>query len=262
MDDTKVTIEDDFLNTLSVYMKDSKELDVKQIYKLFPDINKKTISWRLYDLKRQGKIYRTGHGYYSMSEKVKHTAAGYEYLQKRSREVYDVVSEYGYEFYISGLDALVGEILHIPEQYSTILIVEEAGIHEIKEVLNSKDFFAISEKEKELFLNDSIKNRVDVIILNGKDLSLAYEAIADKEKGFIDLYYAITRFEYGISIPELSRIYESMERNKSITTINMKKSAKDRGIATEINWLLELGKVSKKTIEFMAYQMRELQLTL
>lgn len=259
MDDKKVTIEDDFLNTISEYMKDSKELDVKQIYKLFPDINKKTISWRLYDLKRQGKIYRTGHGYYSMSEIVKHTAAGYEYLQKKSREVYDIVSEYGYEFYISGLDALVGEVLHIPEQYPTILIVEEAGIHEIKEALNSKNFFVISEKEKKLFFNDFIKNKVDVIIFKGKDFSLAYEAIADKEKGFIDLYYAITRFEYATSIPELSRIYESMERNKSINTIKMKKSAKDRGITTEINWLLELSKASKKTIEFMAYQTRGIQ---
>jgi len=259
MDDNNVTIEESFLNEISVYMKNGQELDIKQIYKLFPNINQKTISWRLYDLKQQGKIYSSGHGYYSMSEKIKHTAAGYNYLQKRSKEVFDIVSEYGYEFYLSGLDALVGEILHIPEQYPTILVVEQAGIYEIKEALNSKNFFVISEKEKKLFFNDFIKNKVDVIILNGKDFSLVYEAIADKEKAFIDLYYAITRFEYGFSIPELSRIYESMERNKSITTIKMKKSAKDMGIASEINWLLELGKVSKKTIEFMEYQMREAQ---
>jgi len=45
----------------------------------------------------------------------------FEYLQKKSKNVYDVVSEYGYEFYITGLDALVGEILHVPDQFMVLL---------------------------------------------------------------------------------------------------------------------------------------------
>ncbi len=257
MGENKLTMEEKFFRSISKYLENREELDIKRIYNIFPDVNKKTISWRLYNLVQQGRIYRTGHGYYAMTEKKGNNAAGYNYLQRKSKEVYDLVSEYGYQFYISGLDSLIGEILHIPEQYPVILIVEEKGIDEIKEALNNKKVFTISENDKKLIDNSIIKNKIEVIILRGKDFSLASEYIAHKEKGFVDLYYAITRLEYIFSIPELSRIYESMERNKSIIITSMKKSAKDRGIVTEINWLLELNKASKKSIEFMDYQMRK-----
>jgi hypothetical protein len=34
----------------------------------------------------------------------------------------------------------------------------------------------------------------------------------------------------------------------------MKMAAKDRGITTEINWLIGLSKASEKALEFMRYQ--------
>jgi len=73
------------------------------------------------------------------------------------------------------------------------------------------------------------------------------------------LYYAVTRMEYGISIPELSRIYRNMKRNNSIAITKIKKSAKDRGISTEINWLIEIDKASEKALEFMIYQIEEVK---
>ena len=213
----------------------------------------------MYKLVEQGKLYRTGHGYYARSEKKEHNAAGYDYLQNKSKKVYDTLMEYGYDFYISGLDSLVGEILHLPEQYPVILVVEKDWVDVIKEILNDKNLFVVSEKDKRILDDDTIRNKIDVIIFKGKNFSLASDYIANKEKGFVDLYYAATRFEYGISIPELSRIYESMGRNHSIASIKMKKAGRDRGIATEMNWLLELKKASRKTIEFMAYQIQERQ---
>lgn len=258
-DNNKLTVDQNFLNVIKENLKDGEELELRRIYKLFPEVSRATVSWRLHKLVEQGKLYRTGHGYYSLKNRSEHSAAGYDYLQKKSKKVYDAVTEYGYEFYISGLDSLVGEILHIPEQHPVILVVEEIGFDEIKEALNNNEFFAVTEKDKNLLDNGTIKNKVDVIMLKGKDFSLATDYIADKEKGFVDLYYAITRLEYSFSIPELSRIYESMGRNNSIASIKMKKAAKDRGISIEINWLLELKKVSKKTAEFMAYQIKEAQ---
>lgn len=71
------------------------------------------------------------------------------------------------------------------------------------------------------------------------------------------MYYAVTRMEYGVSIPELSHIYQSLQRNNSIAIAKMKKAAKDRRIASEINWLMELNKASEKTLEFMSYQIKE-----
>lgn len=63
--------------------------------------------------------------------------------------------------------------------------------------------------------------------------------------------------EYGVSTPELSRIYRNMKRNNSVAITKIKKSAKDRGISTEINWLIEIDKASEKVLEFMFFQIKE-----
>ena len=130
-----------------------------------------------------------------------HNAAGYEYLQKNSQIVYDTLIEYGYNFYISGLDALVGELLHIQERYPSILVIEVSGISEMQEVLSEKDLIVLTEKDRNVIDNISLKSKIDIIILKGKDFSLSVDHIAQKEKGFIDLYYAVTRMDYGISVP-------------------------------------------------------------
>lgn len=254
-----MTVDEKFYKVLTEHMQEGDELSVKKIYSLFPEINPKTVSWRLYALVQQGKLHKTGHGYYALTKMDEHNAAGYDYLQKKSQNVYDLVIDYGYNFYITGLDSLVGEILHIPEKYPVLLVVEEAGIKEIQEALSEKEFFVLTEKDRNIIEKSTIKNKIDVIILKGKDFTVSVDNIAQKEKGFVDLYYAVTRMEYGISIPELSRIYQSMQRNNSIAATRIKNAARDRRISTEINWLLELKKASEKVLEFMDYQIKEAQ---
>lgn len=61
-------------------------------------------------------------------------AAGCEYLQRKSKEIYNILTKYGCDFYIFGMDSLVGEILHMPEMYPVLIIAEESGIKEIQEV--------------------------------------------------------------------------------------------------------------------------------
>ncbi len=155
------------------------------------------------------------------------------------------------------MDSLVGEILHMPENYPVLTIIEESGIKEIQEVLNERDMIVLTEKDHDILEKTILRNKVDVILLKGKDFSLATDNISQKEKGFVDLYYAVTRMKYGVSVPELSRIYQSLQRNNSIAMAIMKAAAKDRGIAIKINWLIELNKASEKTIEFMSYQIKE-----
>lgn len=252
-----MTVDEKFLNELSKHMKKSEELSLKMIYSLFPEMNKKTISWRLYSFVQKGMIFNTGHGIYSLkSNNEDNLSAGYEYLQRKSKEIYDILTEYGYDFYITGMDALVGEILHIPQNYPVLIVIEESGIKEIQEVLNEKDMIVLTEKDRGLLDKKILRNKVDVILLIGKDFSLATDNISQKEKGFIDLYYAVTRLEYAVSVPELSRIYQSLKRNNAITMAKIKKAAKDRGIYVEINWLIEMNKASEKTIEFMSYQIK------
>lgn len=247
-----------FLSELSDNMNSGDELSLKMIYSLFPKMNRKTISWRLYSLVQQGKLYRTGHGIYSIQKENENNAArGYEYLQRKSKKIYDILIDYGYDFYITGIDSLIGEILHIPENYPVLIIIEESGMMEIQELLNEREFIVLTEKDRDMLEKTILRNKVDVILLKGRDFSLATDNISQKEKGFIDLYYAVTRMEYGISVPELSRIYQSLQRNNSISMAKMKTAAKDRGIVTEIKWLMELKKVSGKTLDFMSYQIKE-----
>lgn len=258
MNKENMTVDEKFLSELSKHMNNGDELSLKVIHSLFPEINKKTISWRLYSLVQQGKLYKTGHGIYSMNRNIEdNVAAGYEYLQRKSKEIYDILTGYGYDFYITGMDSLVGEILHMPENYPVLVVIEESGMKEIQEVLNESDMIALTEKDRDLLEKTILRNKVDVILLKGKDFSLATDNVSQKEKGFVDLYYAVTRMEYGVSVPELSRIYQSLQRNKSISMAKIKAAAKDRGISVEINWLIELNKVSEKTIEFMSFQIKE-----
>jgi len=257
MNKENMTIDEKFLVELSK-QGNNNEFSLKMIYSLFPEMNKKTISWRLYSLVQKGKLYKTGHGIYSLNKNNEdNVSAGYEYLQRKSKEIYDILNDYGYDFYISGLDSLVGEILHMPENYPVLIIVEETGIKEIQDVLYEKDLIVLTEKDRDILEKSFLRNKVDVILLKGRDFSLATDNISQKEKGFIDLYYAVTRMEYGVSIPELSRIYHSLQRNHSVAMAKMKSAAKDRGVSIEINWLIEMNRASEKTLEFMSYQIKE-----
>lgn len=257
MDAESTTIKEKFYKELTKRMENGEEISIKQIYSLFPEIKSKTISWRIHELVEHGKLQNTGHGYYSLYKMNEHNAAGYDYLQNKSQMVYDIVMDYGYDFYVTGLDSLIGEILHVPEAYPVLLVVEEAGIKEVQDALSEKGLIVFTEKEKGIIEKSVIKNKIDAIIFKGKKFSLSTGHIAQKEKGFVDLYYATTRMEYGISIPELSRIYQSLIRNRSLARAKLKDAARDRGIITEVNWLMDINKASDKVLEFMSYQMKK-----
>ncbi len=251
------TIKEKFYKELTKHMENGGEVSIRQIYSWFPEIKSKTISWRIHELVEQGKLQNTGHGYYALSKMDEHNAAGYDYLQNKSQMVYDIVMNYGYDFYITGLDSLIGEIPHVPEAYPVLLVVEEAGIKEVQYALSEKGLIVFTEKDKSIIETSVIKNKIDVVIFKGKKFSLSTRHVAQKEKGFVDLYYAVTRMEYGISIPELSRIYQNLQRNRSLARAKLKDAARDRGIITEVNWLMEINKASDKVLEFMSYQMKK-----
>lgn len=233
------------------------EIDINQIYALYPDINRKTISWRVYDLCQQEKMYKVGHGLYSLEAMALHESAGYDYIQKKAKSVYDIMIQYGFEFYVSGIDALIGELLHLPEQYPVLLAVEKKGIREAEEILNKNGFFAILSKDKNILNRSIIREKVDVIILVFNNRNLAKDNIALKEKAFVDLYYMVTRLNYGVSIQELYRIYENMARNKVVSKLKLKESASEYKIVDEIIWLTEVGGLPNQAKEFMQRVLQE-----
>ena len=251
------TTDDKFYNEIAKYLDSGRQLNIKEIYEKFNEVNQKTVSWRLHILVQQGKLFKAGYGYYSLNNPEEHIALGYEYLQKTSKAIFDIAVNYGYKFYITGLDALTGEILHVPEQFPVLLVAEEMAFDDLLEAFSDKGYLVLTEKNRAALKDKTIRKKADVFMIKGKDFSLAINGMASKEKGFVDLYYAMTRFEYIVSVPELSRIYKSMMRNETVTVFKIKKAAKDRGIETEIGWLLDLEKIPKKAKEFMKIQLGE-----
>ncbi len=255
MKKVKSTIDDEAYFVIAKHLKTKGTISIKEIYDLFPGTNEKTISWRLYKLVQQGRLFREGHGYYSLIREENHLALGYNYLQHFSKEIYDFMQEYGYEFYLTGLDALGGELLHIPERFPVLVVLEEKWLKEVQNDLAQKEYLVLTENDIASIKTSSIKSRVDIILMSGKDFSMSAANIANKEKGFIDLYYAVTRLDYPLSIPEMSRTYESMQRNETVTKLRLSQAAKDRGIRPEIDWLTGLNNYKEKTKEFMKYQL-------
>ena len=66
--DNRVSSLNDMFLKLSKNMATENELSLKEIYQLFPEINKNTISWRLHTLVQEVELYKTGHGFYSLKK--------------------------------------------------------------------------------------------------------------------------------------------------------------------------------------------------
>ena len=58
-------------------METEPELNVRKIYSMFPEVNPKTVLWRLHKLVQQGKLFKTGRGYYSVKAEKEHHSAYY-----------------------------------------------------------------------------------------------------------------------------------------------------------------------------------------
>ena len=237
-------------NKLKHNFKDRSSFNLKEVRGLFPEVKSKTVSWFLYKMVQNKKINKVGHNEYTFLEK-NNLALGFEYISEKGKKIYELLQELGYEYYISGIDALIGELLHIPETYPIIVIVEEGGIIEIKEYLEDENYSVLIEQNKAIMKEQFLKKHTDVIILSGKKFDLSYEGVANKEKAFVDLYYAVTRLDYSFSLQELYRVYESMTRKKNITNTEFIKASIDRKIRNEIEYILNFKKMPEYAKEFI-----------
>ena len=258
MDLSKKAIGNEFYDELLKHLESGKEMGIRQIYSLFPEIAENTLRWRLHKLVKLGKLQRGGQGQYLLYKIAANSAAGYSSIQELSKKVYNIVIDFGYNFYLTGLDSLIGDVLHVPEKYPVLIVIDDPGIIDLQNALSENGLLVFTEKDRGIIGKSTVRDIIDVFILRGKSFDFSKDHIARKEKGFIDLYYAVTRLEYGVSVQELSRIYQSLIRNQSLAPLIMKRAAIDRGIHTEINWLTDLRRTPAKAREFMMYQDREI----
>lgn len=76
--------------------------------------------------------------HYALNELNEHNPERYNYIQKKSQMVCDIVIYFGFDFYITGLDSLIGEMFHVPEKYTVLLVVEKSRISKVQEILSEK----------------------------------------------------------------------------------------------------------------------------
>lgn len=247
----------DFYTSLKKVMRGKPSLEIADIYIAFPDMNVKTVSWYLYKLVRDGKITRVKHGVYSLKEAL-NLAVMYDQIQIASQKLYDEMQEYGYPFCISGIDALIGKMQHVPERYPIIMVVEKKSMPQIRQELITNSRIVVSIDNAKILNKNLPVDKVNVMLLSGKNYSsLSSESVAYPEKGFVDLYYAVTRMRYPVSVQELSRTFDSLVGDKAFSRIKMFNAAKDTGITDEITWLLGIAKMPDFAIQFAKMKLNE-----
>ena len=241
---------------------DSPEFTVADIRQLFPQTNPKTVNWKIFKLIQRDLLTRQAQGTYSLkkadSEEV--SSSEYDYLSNRARRVYGILQNFGYEYYISGLDGLSEDLLHFPENFPVIAVTEKAGLLELQEELINNQLTVMTQKNYSSKFDRIFSNNFDVILLQGKNFELAKQGIAVKEKAFIDLYYAVTRMNYAFSVQELERTFDTLIRKKAIMSFRIKEAAKDLSISNEIEYIMNISKLPEAARSFAQIRLEKSEL--
>jgi len=241
---------------------DSPEFTVADIRQLFPQTNPKTVNWKIFKLIQRDLLTRQAQGTYSLkkADREEVSSSEYDYLSNRAKKVYGILQNFGYEYYISGLDGLAEDLLHLPENFPVIAVTEKAGLLELQEELISNQLTVMTQKDYSSKFDRIFSNNFDVILLQGKNFELAKQGIAVKEKAFIDLYYAVTRMNYAFSVQELERTFDTLIRKKAIMSFRIKEAAKDLSISNEIEYIMNISKLPKAARSFAQIRLEKSEL--
>ena len=152
------------------------------------------------------------------------------------------MDELGFYYYISGLDILAKYMLHIPEQYPVIAFIEKAAKEEIYNNLLAEGFEVIEPQYTKKMYEDAMfsgSHNMQVILYTTEDFQYSSEGLASIEKAFADLYFAITRNGYPLSLQELVRIYQNLSRLGNIDKKKLITVASRRNIQYDIRFIVE-----------------------
>ena len=227
-----------FKDSLLSYLMMNGRLTTQEIYSLFPEMNQKTVSWHLNQEVMKGNIRKSGHGVYEIGSHIPEKEERQENIPQLSKLVYECLSASGYDFYLSGLDCLNGLAFKVDGQYPVILCVKKDCLKDVQLLLMREFDLAITEEEKDLLSEENLKRRIQFVVLKSNDFTLQKEHFAFKEKAFVDLYYAVTRLEYPLDVSELPHVLSLISPN----VYRFRRATKDRGLSSELNFLLSYNK--------------------
>ncbi len=209
-----------------------------------------TVRWTLANLVDLGKIAHIGHGVYSLKPREKQMAS--PQLSLLARKVKSILEESGILFFISGLDILVGYMIHVPEKYPVLAFVEQTNIENSQELLTRQKIDSIiNPKANEFEKFQNLPSLGEIVILRKtNEFNYSYEGLAEPEKAFVDLYFEVTRASYPLSLSELGRIYLNMQRRGSINEKRLSKIAIRRSLHHDIRFILNYMKISEHAFKF------------
>ena len=223
-----------FQDRLLSALKQKDYLTTQDIYSLFSGMNRNTVSWHLHEELDKGTVVRTCQGRYSLSSGIPEQEERFSKIPELSRKAHEVLADSGYRYYLSGLDCMNGLGFRVDGSYPIIVCTAKESVKDVQLLLMREFDLAITEFENDLLADANVRNRIQFVVLSTKDFSLQKEGFAYAEKGFVDLYYAVTRLEYPIPVSELPHVLSLIIPNE----FRFRRATRDRGLSHELNFLL------------------------
>ena len=230
---------------------------VDEVQKLFPDMKKSSLYWNMSKLVEKGYITRVRNGVYTFNQWRDKKPI---YLSESAVEIKEVLDETGFNYYISGLDILSKYMQHVPEQYPVLVFVEKEAKEEINDNLVHRGIDVVEPaRVKEVHENAILSgnNNAQAILYTTENFTYSKDGVASIEKAFVDLYFAISRNNYPLSLQELVRIYQNLSRLGNIDKKKMITVATKRNIHYDIRFIVESKFITEQAIEFVEILRRE-----
>ena len=237
--------------TIKEEFKDQPLFYTDDVRELFPNLKKNTINWTLSKLVDEGYLSRVYRGVYSINEwKGKNKVS----LSPQAEQIVSILDEVGFEYYISGTDVVIRYMQHIPEQFPVIVIVEKDAKDAMIYDLRKNNIVVMEPTELKETYEKLVFSRNDVVsavvyVSNNSDYN--DRGIATPEKAFLDLYYAVTRNGYPISVQELARIYKNMIRLGTLDKKKLLAASTKRNLNHDIRFIVESKYITDSAFELV-----------
>ena len=237
--------------------KDQPVFYTDDVMSLLPDLKKNTINWTLSKLVGDGYLNRLRRGVYSINEwKGKNKL----FLSPQAEKIVEILDEVGFEYYISGTDVVLKYMQHVPEQFPVVVFVEKDAKTVIIDDLRRNGIVVMEPTElKDAYekLVFSGSDSVSAVIYVSSNSDYNDSGIATPEKAFLDLYYAVTRNGYPISVQELARIYQNMVRLGTLDKKKLLAASTKRNLNHDIRFIVESKYITDSAFELVSALKRE-----
>jgi len=239
-------------NKIKENLTDQVNIMVSDISALFPELEKSSLYWTISMLIKEGYLKRIRNGVYSLNHTKGKVAT---YLSETAIKIGEMLNAEGYDYYFSGIDVIMKFMQHVPEEYPIMLFVEKNSEMDIIQLLKKNDIVVIKASSIKDLDEEYVYTimRPNVILYLTDNFDYTDNNIALTEKAFIDLFYAVTRNAYPMSLQELGKTYSNMIRLGAIDQKKMITMSYKRNLQYDIRYIVENKYVKEGAKEIVKY---------